>query len=144
MAKNTIKVNGTEIITCEEIEALRGTAKLIEEYQKLKTAKTEIETRTKQISAEVMALMMKNGIDVMRAGNYKVTIVTKKGIEGFDKDALKVDYPEIYKEYVKPAKTDFTYAFNVNAMNGKPAKVKGTTALVESIKEALAATETEA
>lgn len=140
MAKKTVNVNGMNIVACEEIEALKDTANLVREYQKLKALEAELKTRTDAIKAEVMAKMMENDVEVMKAYGYKVAIVTKKGQVGFDKDALKADHPEIFEEYVKPPKNEFTYQFNVTALNGKPAKEKGTTALVNAIKEALAVT----
>lgn len=61
----------------------------------------DIETQLEQAKTEVMTFLGENDTVVDQAGRQLFTWKSSKPREGFDKDLLKLEMPEVYRKYVK-------------------------------------------
>lgn len=123
MAKKTIAI--------EDMVTVRGTVKLVNEYQELVLLQKQLEDRTKELKKEIMRKMAENGVTECKAGNYKVTIGTRHNSGTIDKDILETKYPEIYQECYKAPKNETGLTFTVKAFT--KGKGESTTKMWEDI-----------
>ena len=80
-------------------------AQYIEDYrhiQEMKSAVKSLETRLKEIDAQILDYMVENGINEMQAGDDGVFKVKKEYVKTiFDAERLKKDLPETYTRFTK-------------------------------------------
>ena len=80
-------------------------AQYIEDYrhiQEMKAAVKSLETRLKEIDAQILDYMVENGINEMQAGDDGVFKVKKEYVKTiFDAERLKKDLPETYTRFTK-------------------------------------------
>lgn len=123
MAKKTIAI--------EDMVTVRGTVKLVNEYQELVLLQKQLEARTDELKKEIMQKMAENGVTECKAGNYKVTIGERHNSGTVDKTKLETEYPEIYKECYKAPKNEVSLTFAVKAFT--KGKGESTTKMWEDI-----------
>lgn len=109
MAKKNVTVNVEDMVT------IRGTVKLVNEYQELVLLQKQLEARTKELKKEIMTKMAEKGVTECKAGNYRVVIDERHNSGTIDKDVLEAKYPEVYAECYKAPKNEFYQTFSVKA-----------------------------
>lgn len=123
MAKKTIAI--------EDMVTVRGTVKLVNEYQELVLLQKQLEARTDELKKEIMQKMAENGVTECKAGNYKVTIGERHNSGTIDKNVLEAKYPEVYAECYRAPKNEFYQTFSVKAFT--KGKGESTTKMWEDI-----------
>ena len=109
MAKKNVTVAVEDMIT------VRGTVKLVNEYQELIMLQKQLETRTKELKKQIMTKMAEQGVTECKAGNYKVVIGERHNSGTIDKTKLEVEYPEAYEKCYKAPENEFYQTFSVKA-----------------------------
>ena len=107
MAKKTVNV--------ENMVTVRGTVKLVNEYQELVLLQKQLKDKAEVLKKEIMRLMTEAGVTEAKAGNYKVTIGVRHNSGTVDKDKLKANYPEAYADCYKDPTNPTTPQFTVKA-----------------------------
>ena len=125
MAKKNVTVAVEDMVT------VRGTVKLVNEYQELILLQKQLKDRTDALKAEIMTKMAENGVTECKAGNYKVVIGERHNSGTVDKNILEAKYPEIYEECYKAPDKEITLTFSVKAFT--KSKGESTTKMWEDI-----------
>ena len=123
MAKKNVNV--------EEMVTIRGTVKLVKEYQELAELEALIKNRKNELKKAVMAKMVANNVTECKAGNFKVTLQEAHNSGTIDKTKLEVYYPEAYAACYKAPKTETTEKFVVKAFT--PTKSESTTKIFNEL-----------
>lgn len=129
MAKKNALANVKEMAT------IRGTAKLIKEYQDLAELEDLINKRKEEIKQVVKDKMKANHFTEIKAGDFKVTLQESHNHGSINKEMLKAKYPEIYEEFYKAPKTEISEKFIVKAFT--KSKVKTTPEMLNGLMIAL-------
>lgn len=124
MAKKNVNV--------EEMVTIRGTVKLVKEYQELAELEALIKNRMDELKEEVMDKMAAKNITECKAGNFKVNVQYAHNSGTIDKAKLEAKYPEIYKECYKAPKKEITKRFIVKAFSACP-KTTSTTKIFDEL-----------
>ena len=77
---------------------------IVELHERIKVLSAQgkdIESQLEQAKTEVMTFLGENDTVVDQAGRQLFTWKSSKPREGFDKDLLKLEMPEVYRKYVK-------------------------------------------
>ena len=123
MAKKTIAI--------EDMVTVRGTVKLVNEYQELVLLQKQLDDRIKELKKDIMRKMAESGVTECKAGNYKVTVGTRHNSGTINRKVLEANYPEIYREcYVAP-ENETSLTFSVKAFT--KGKGESTTKMWEDI-----------
>ena len=102
-------------VAIETMVTVRGTVKLVNEYQELVMLQKQLKDRTDELKKEIMQKMAENGVTECKAGNYKVVVGERHNSGTIDKTKLEAEYPEVYKECYKEPENDVTLTFAVKA-----------------------------
>ena len=75
----------------------------LNEIKELQAMQEELETQLDALKDEVKAEMVKQGVEKMLVGNYKVAY-TEYSSNRFDSKAFQADHKALYEQYTKTTK----------------------------------------
>jgi hypothetical protein len=120
-----------KIANVEDMVTVKGTVKLVNEYQELVMLQKQLKEKSDAIKKEIMELMAKADVTECKAGKYKVSIGTRRNSGTIDKEKLETNYPEVYAECYKAPEKETTLTFTVKAFTVP--KGESTTKIFEDI-----------